>query len=92
MAERGWKLERLPAPSPRAAVLVPLASILLALVAGGVIIALAGQNPLAVYAAMVQGAVGSRNGLAETLVKMTPLLARSERTMGITATASATLK
>jgi len=74
MAERGWKLERLPAPSPRAAVLVPVASILLALVTGGIIIALAGQNPLAVYSAMVQGAVGSRGGLAETLVKMTPLL------------------
>lgn len=74
MAERGWKLERLPAPSPRAAVLVPLVSILLALVAGGLIILLAGQNPFAVYASMVRGALGSKDGLAETLVKMTPLL------------------
>lgn len=74
MADRGWKLERLPASSPRAQVLVPIVSILLALVAGGVIILLAGQNPVAVYASMVQGAVGDRNGLAETLVKMTPLL------------------
>ncbi|MGI9252709.1 MAG: ABC transporter permease [Thermomicrobiales bacterium] len=74
MADRGWKLERLPAASPRAAVLVPLVSILLALVVGGLIILLAGQNPFAVYGAMVQGAVGSKNGLAETLVKMTPLL------------------
>jgi general nucleoside transport system permease protein len=76
VAERssGWRLERLPAPSPVAAVLVPIASILLALAAGGVIIALAGQNPLAVYGAMLAGALGSRNGLAETLVKTTPLL------------------
>ena len=37
MADRGWKLERLPAPSARAQVLVPVVSILLALVAGGVI-------------------------------------------------------
>ncbi|MFM9105097.1 MAG: ABC transporter permease [Chloroflexota bacterium] len=74
MADRGWKLERLPAPSPRAAVLVPLVSILLALAAGGVIVLLAGQNPFAVYAAMVNGALGSREGFAETLVKMTPLL------------------
>ncbi len=74
MAERGWKLERLPAPSARASVLVPLVSILLALVVGGIIILFAGQNPLAVYAAMVQGSVGSMNGFSETLVKMTPLL------------------
>jgi len=70
----GWRLERLPAPSRLAAVLVPAASIVLALAAGGVIVALAGQNPLAVYGAMLAGAFGSRNGLAETLVKTTPLL------------------
>ena len=70
----GWRLERLPAPSRLGAMLIPAASILLALVVGGVIVALAGQNPLAVYAAMLGGALGSRAGVAETLVKTTPLL------------------
>ena len=70
----GWRLERLPAPSRLGAMLIPAASILLALVVGAVIVALAGQNPLAVYAAMLGGALGSRAGVAETLVKTTPLL------------------
>lgn len=70
----GWKLERLAAPSPMAAVLVPAASILLALAAGGLVVLVAGQNPLTVYGAMLAGALGDRDGRAETLVKMTPLL------------------
>ena len=76
MADRasGWRFERLPTPSRLGAVLVPIASILLALVAGGIIVLLAGKNPIAVYGAMLSGALGSRNGLAETLVKTTPLL------------------
>ena len=69
-----WRLERLPTASPRSAVLVPVVSILLALVVGGVIVLLAGQNPFAVYGAMLDGAFGSGSGLAETLVKTTPLL------------------
>jgi simple sugar transport system permease protein len=70
----GWQLERLPASSPRATAVVTGASVALALVVGGVIIGLAGQNPLAVYAAMLGGALGSQSGIAETLVKATPLL------------------
>jgi general nucleoside transport system permease protein len=76
VAEGGgrWRVERLPAPSARAAVLAPVVAVLLALLAGAVIIGVAGQNPLAVYAAMLDGALGSRSGIAETLVKTTPLL------------------
>lgn len=70
----GWRLERLPAPSRRASVIVPIVSILLALLAGAVLILFAGQNPIAVYRAMVEGALGSRSGIAETIVKTTPLL------------------
>lgn len=69
-----WRLERLPVAPPRAAVIVPVVSIVLALVAGGIIVLLAGQNPIAVYGAMLHGAFGSSSGLAETLVKTTPLL------------------
>jgi simple sugar transport system permease protein len=46
----------------------------LALVVGGIILALAGENPVAIYRAMLTGALGSWNGFAETLVKTTPLL------------------
>ena len=61
-------------PSRLATAVVPTVSILLALVAGGVVLLAAGENPLAVYRAMLDGAFGSRNGLAETLVKTIPLL------------------
>lgn len=69
-----WRLERAPAPSPLAGILVPAASVLLALVAGGVVLLATGENPLAVYRAMLRGAFGDKNGVAETLVKATPLL------------------
>lgn len=61
-------------PAPWAGLLVPLASIALALLFGAVLLALAGRDPLLVYGAMLRGAFGSFNGLAETLVKTIPLL------------------
>jgi len=70
----GFRLERVAVPSRRASVLVPLVSLLLALLAGGLLILAAGQNPFTVYRAMLGGALGDANGLAETLVKTTPLL------------------
>jgi general nucleoside transport system permease protein len=54
--------------------LLPVFSILLALVVGGVVLLAAGHDPVAVYGAMLGGAFGSTNGLAETLVKTIPLL------------------
>ena len=54
--------------------LLPLVAVLLAFVVGGVILALQGVNPLEAYQAMIVGAFGSKNGLADTLVKATPLL------------------
>ena len=74
MAYAGIHLERIPAPSRAAALLVPPVSILLALIAGGLVLLFAGQDPLAVYAAMFSGAFGSGYGLSETLVKTIPLL------------------
>lgn len=76
MADRvpGFRLERVAAPSPAASVLTPLVAIVLALVFAGLLILIAGENPLTVYRAMLDGALGDRNGLAETLVKTTPLL------------------
>ncbi len=52
----------------------PLIGILLGLLAGAVLIALSGVNPLAAYAAMLKGAVGSPLSVANLLVSASPLL------------------
>ena len=70
----GWKLERVSKPSLAAQVLLPILSILAALLVGSVIIWLAGENPLTVYRTMLDGAFGSYYKRSETLVKMIPLL------------------
>lgn len=54
--------------------LMPLVAVLLAFVVGGVILWLQGVNPFVAYREMIVGAFGSKNGLADTLVKATPLL------------------
>lgn len=54
--------------------LVPVLSVLGALVLGALLLLASGHDPLAVYGAMFGGAFGSGNGLAETLVKTIPLL------------------
>lgn len=51
-----------------------MAAVLLAFVVGAGLIALANVSPLRAYADLVRGAFGSRHGIAETLVKTTPLL------------------
>ncbi|MGA2477428.1 MAG: ABC transporter permease [Spirochaetia bacterium] len=55
-------------------VLLPLAAVVIALAIGAVMLVLLKANPLAAYAALVRGAVGTRFGLTQTLVKATPLL------------------
>lgn len=55
-------------------VLLPLVGVVVALVLGGVILVILKANPLAAYAALVNGVVGSQFGLTQTLVKATPLL------------------
>lgn len=56
------------------AVLIPAVAGLLALLVGAIVIDLLGASPIDAYAAMVQGAFGSPNAVADTLVKSTPLL------------------
>lgn len=68
------KLERRMEPSRTANILVPILSILLALVACGVLLLIVGVNPLETYRAMVQGAFGSAYAISETLVRATPLM------------------
>lgn len=67
-------LERRMEPSRTANILVPVLSIVLALAAGGVLLLLAGVNPIETYKAMVQGAFGSPYAISETLVRATPLM------------------
>src|SRR5215208_7844569 len=71
---RRFRIERAPTPSRWMTALVTGLSFLLALFVGGIVLFLAGENPLEVYGAMFYGALGTWNGVAETLVKTTPLL------------------
>src|SRR5678809_380594 len=54
--------------------LLPVFATLAALVVGAVMLLFLKVNPLEAYKALWQGAFGSTNALAETLVKATPLL------------------
>jgi len=53
-------IEKRPEYSRSIAFLVPVASVLLALLAGAVLLALVGANPLATYKAMASGAFGGK--------------------------------
>jgi len=55
-------------------ILLPLVAVLLAFLVGAVILLLQGENPIEAYTAMIVGAFGSKNGLADTLVKAVPLM------------------
>jgi ABC-type uncharacterized transport system permease subunit len=54
--------------------LIPLAAFLLALLIGTIMIAFLGANPLIAFQALLKGAFGSVNAMADTVVKATPLL------------------
>ena len=52
---------------------VPAGALVLALIAGGVLFALLGVNPLQAYGEMFKGALGSAYGASEVVVKAIPL-------------------
>ena len=52
----------------------PVVAVLLALAAGGVLIAAVGHSPLEVYGLLVQQALGTGYGIGQTLFKATPLV------------------
>ncbi|QGP91228.1 Branched-chain amino acid transport system / permease component [Neomoorella glycerini] len=54
--------------------ITPVIAIILALILGAAAIALMGLSPLKAYQSLLQGALGSINGIGETLVKATPLI------------------
>jgi general nucleoside transport system permease protein len=76
------KLEKRLEISRTATLLVPVISVLLALVFGAVLLSLAGANPWKTYQAMLEGAFGTPtlwqqgryHNLIETMVKATPLM------------------
>jgi simple sugar transport system permease protein len=53
---------------------LPLLAVLAALVVGAVMLLLLGANPIRAYGALLDGAFGSTNAVAETAVKAVPLL------------------
>lgn len=53
---------------------IPAGGLILAFVVGGLLIFLSGFPPLTAYRALIETAFGSKNGIAETLVKAAPLL------------------
>lgn len=57
----------------RPGLLTTAGAVVLALLTGAALIALLGVNPLEAYRALLDGALGNRNSIAETLVKAIPL-------------------
>ena len=53
---------------------MPVLAVLAALVIGAVMLLLMGANPIRAYGALLEGAFGSTNAVAETAVKAVPLL------------------
>ena len=53
---------------------VPLASVALAMAIGSVIIMVSGQDPVAAFAALLQGAFGGWYQIGETVMRATPLM------------------
>jgi simple sugar transport system permease protein len=54
--------------------LLPILATLAALGVGAIMLLAMGANPITGYAALLEGAFGDRNALADTIVKATPLL------------------
>ncbi|MBX7252075.1 MAG: ABC transporter permease [Candidatus Promineofilum sp.] len=54
--------------------LLPLLATLAALAVGAIMLQLLGANPFVAYRALLEGAFGSQNALADTIVRATPLL------------------
>ena len=69
----GWRLEPRLDGGRKGGAFVSAASLLVALTAGGLLMALLGVNPLQAYTEIFAGSLGSAYGLSETVVKAIPL-------------------
>ncbi|CAG0936130.1 Fructose import permease protein FrcC [Thermoflexales bacterium] len=65
---------RLKGTSPGLSIITSLAAVLVALILGGILIALVGGDPFATYAHIANVAFGSLGGITDTLTKATPLI------------------
>ena len=74
MTSRLFAVEPRGIASTRVVVLVPVLSVLAALVVGAIFLLLTGHNPWEVYSKMVDTAFGSSRGFSETLISSTPLM------------------
>jgi simple sugar transport system permease protein len=81
-ATQGLPLEQPPAPTPgtrpalrwgRSPLVTHLAAVVLALGVGALLMLAIGVNPLQAYGALLDGAFGNRNSVAETLLRSIPL-------------------
>ncbi len=73
MERHSYKLEKRLTPSPVMVFIIPIISVLLALILGGIFLSMTGREPLAVYTIMFTDSLGSKYGLTETIVKAIPL-------------------
>ena len=55
-------------------IFLPVAGVLVALLIGAVMLVILKADPIAAYAALIDGAAGSVSGITQSLVKATPLL------------------
>lgn len=68
------RLERRLAAPLATRIAVPVVAVACGLLAGGVVMALGGHDPISAYSDMWQGSLGSTEGLQSTLIKATPLV------------------
>lgn len=54
--------------------ITPIVAVIIGLAVGAVVISIMGLDPVAAYRSLLKGALGSKNGVAETIVKATPLM------------------
>jgi simple sugar transport system permease protein len=57
-----------------ASLVIPVLAVFTALVVAGVALIVAEVNPIEAYQALIEGALGSRNAIIETLIKTTPFI------------------
>jgi len=68
------RIEKRLTPSPTLSALIPILSLLLALIVGGILLKAVKADPIKTYKAMALGAFGTRYAISETLVKAIPLM------------------
>jgi simple sugar transport system permease protein len=70
----GWRLQRLPSAGPWVAFGARAAAVVLALVTAGLVVAAAGMDPLALGAKVIDSTFGSRFGVEDLGLLLTPLI------------------